>query len=216
MLQSNLRIPLIMRFPPGLPPGKRVAARVDSIDLVPTLLDLMGLEPLPAVADLPAGLDVRSDAGRLLAQEAVDGLSLLPLVAGTAVQIRPYSFAENGGFLSVRDGRWKLVIARELLAAESPQGSSSEPSEGQRWLYDLEQDPEQRTNLVLSAAARADTLLQALREMDASLPIRSDLLRLSHRDHSQVQAFDALGYGGHMEEDERKEDAQPAPGEDPK
>lgn len=212
MLQSNLRIPLIIRYPGGLPQGQRVSAMVDSIDLVPTLLDLMGLEPLPAVSDLPDGLDVRSDSGRLVAQEAVDGLSLLPLVEGVLEEVRPYSFAENGPYLSVRDGRWKLVITRGLLSAEeTPEGEGA-----QRWLYDLEQDPEQHKNLVLLEEERAGTLLQALREMDARLPIRSDLLRLSHRDHSQVQSFKDLGYSGHMETEEPETDTKPGPVEDSK
>ncbi|MGK0219283.1 MAG: arylsulfatase A-like enzyme, partial [Planctomycetota bacterium] len=120
MLQSNLRIPLIMRFPPGLPMGERVSARVDSIDLVPTILDLMGLEALLSADDLPESLDVRSPAGMLEAQEAVDGMSLVPLVDGAVNEVRPYSFAENGGFLSVCDGRWMLVVTRDLLAEDGP------------------------------------------------------------------------------------------------
>ena len=110
----------------------------------------------------------------------------------------------------MRDGRWKLVITRELISAEE----DPEDIDAQRWLYDLEQDPEQHKNLVLLEAERVEELMQALRDMDASLPIRSDLLRLSHRDHSQVQGFIGLGYTGHMEDEDPegdpKEELNPA------
>ncbi|HEX2164122.1 MAG TPA: sulfatase-like hydrolase/transferase, partial [Thermoanaerobaculia bacterium] len=56
---ATLHVPLLLRWP-GAPRGRRVAPAVSQVDLVPTLLDLAGVDP-PAAA-----------AGR----------SLLPLVAG--------------------------------------------------------------------------------------------------------------------------------------
>ena len=49
MVQTNLRIPLVMRWPKGLPAGTRVKAMVDEIDVFPTVCDLMDLD-LPGLS----------------------------------------------------------------------------------------------------------------------------------------------------------------------
>jgi arylsulfatase len=85
-----LHVPLVVRAPGRLPAGTRVEAQVRSVDLVPTLLDLLGL---PALEE-PAGQ------------------SLLPALRGE----RPYppvahaQELEHGlHLLAARSARWKLV-----------------------------------------------------------------------------------------------------------
>jgi arylsulfatase A-like enzyme len=56
------RVPLIMRLPGALPAGRRIAEPVSLVDVVPTILDVLGMTPAP-------------DA---------DGTSLLPLAEGSA------------------------------------------------------------------------------------------------------------------------------------
>ncbi|MEE9219145.1 MAG: sulfatase-like hydrolase/transferase [Acidobacteriota bacterium] len=60
LYDSTLRVPLVFRFPRGLPRGKRVPGVVRLVDLAPTLLDLW---------DLPVDEDMQ-------------GQSLLPLLSG--------------------------------------------------------------------------------------------------------------------------------------
>lgn len=48
LYDATVRVPLILRLPGAVPAGKRFAATVSSVDLVPTLLDLLSLPPLPA------------------------------------------------------------------------------------------------------------------------------------------------------------------------
>jgi arylsulfatase A-like enzyme len=55
-------VPLIMRLPGAIPAGRQVAEPVSLADIAPTIVDLLGLPPIPGV----------------------DGTSLLPLIAGTA------------------------------------------------------------------------------------------------------------------------------------
>ena len=70
---STLRVPLVIRPPAALPmTGERVAERVGSVDIVPTVLALLGL-PIP---------------------DSVQGRSLLPLLRGEAGEWRQY-YAEN-------------------------------------------------------------------------------------------------------------------------
>jgi arylsulfatase A-like enzyme len=42
-------VPLILRLPGRLPAGRRVAARVELVDLMPTVLALLGVTPPPAL-----------------------------------------------------------------------------------------------------------------------------------------------------------------------
>ncbi|MEM7049755.1 MAG: sulfatase [Acidobacteriota bacterium] len=75
---ENLRVPLLISTPEGLGAGRRIERPVGSVDLLPTLLELVGAEPL-------AGLD---------------GTSLLPLMAGESDGPRStwsYAGGSNGG-----------------------------------------------------------------------------------------------------------------------
>ena len=65
-----IHLPLLVRLPGGAEAGRRVPALTQSVDLLPTLLDALGLPPAPA-----------------------HGHSLLPLVRGEREQVRPYACA---------------------------------------------------------------------------------------------------------------------------
>ena len=219
MYQDNLLVPLILRWPRALPSDLRVTARVDSIDLFPTLVELMGLEPRPHASALQNG------ASTAEALEVVDGVSLLAVIRGEARSVRPYSFAESGRFLSVQDQRHKLVMRRELLADGAWEGMLAAPAE--RWLepaferprfFDLERDPLELENLFTSARAggapssgdpgsgepgsgevwqRIAELHAALVAWSDSLPVRAELYLQSARDREdQAALMRALGYAG--------------------
>jgi arylsulfatase A-like enzyme len=49
LYRETLHVPLVLRWPGRLPAGLRVAAPVGLVDLMPTLLDLLGL-PVPSAA----------------------------------------------------------------------------------------------------------------------------------------------------------------------
>jgi arylsulfatase A-like enzyme len=66
--EELVHIPLIVRLPAKARAGRRVSALTQSLDLMPTLLDILGLPPSP-----------------------VHGHSLLPLAHGTVDQVRPYA-----------------------------------------------------------------------------------------------------------------------------
>lgn len=186
----GLRTPLIIRGP-GLPGGRRTDALASTLDLTPTLLDLLGLEPLPHS----------------------HGLSLRPVLAGTpGARGREFVFAQishrgplpNAGMQerSVSDGRWKLIyrekvatawrqvqadskdwktwrhrtydeivkhrdrfpVAYRLLAEMDPQGLGGAVPALE--LYDLQADPDEMRNLAAEAPHRAhrDRLYAALRK----------------------------------------------------
>lgn len=105
LFDLGLRTPLVIRAP-GFPGGVRTDALASAVDLTPTLLDLLGLPPLPAS----------------------HGHSLRPVLAAPAdARVRDSVFAEisdrgplpNDGMQerSVCDGRWHLIYREKLSPA---------------------------------------------------------------------------------------------------
>jgi arylsulfatase len=74
----DLHVPVLLRPAPelNLPAGTVQSALVSSVDLMPTLLDMMGL-------DIPSG---------------VHGHSLLPLIRGEQQRVRDWAYASHGPF----------------------------------------------------------------------------------------------------------------------
>jgi len=198
MYQDNLAVPLVMRWPKGLPQGLVVEPIVESIDLLPTLLELMGVAPLPAARDLAA------DAGHEQRIGAVDGTSLVPLIEGRVATVKRFSFAENGRYHALQDERWKLVVRREQLEPGGWERMLAAGAEERRTpagelprLFDLEADPGELVNLFERPehAALVEELRAELARWSASLPIRGDLVRRSDRDlESERALLRGLGY----------------------
>jgi arylsulfatase A-like enzyme len=93
---SVLRVPLVIRVPHARSSGRRVAAVVRSVDVMPTVLDLLGI-PAPA---------------------AIDGVSLVRMMSGSTAGSGLDAFAENmyprlhlrrAEIRVVRSGRFKLI-----------------------------------------------------------------------------------------------------------
>jgi len=185
--QTNLAVPWILCWPEHLPAGVRVAAGVQLIDLMPTVLDLMQLAAPPAEGD-------PSPLARL------DGQSLMPLVRGEVQGVRPFSFSENEVFLAVQDTaaagpRYKLVVGAN--ADCTPELIDPAKAVLPPQLFRLDQDPLERENLIEREPAQALRLLEALCAWDASMPIPQDQVLESDRDQRDRELLhQMLGYGG--------------------
>jgi arylsulfatase A-like enzyme len=81
------RVPLIFRFP-GIQGGQRFSNAVQNLDIVPTILDYLEIDP--------EGLDL-------------EGTSLLPLFEGKEPS-REFAFADQREYRSADDGRFHLVF----------------------------------------------------------------------------------------------------------
>ncbi len=120
MHDDSIHVPLIVADPrlPTNRRGQTVDRLVSTIDLAPTLLDLVGLQP----------------------SELMQGRSLLPLVRGDDVPWRDAIFAENiikerrPMCDAIRTDRWKYIA----LFEQKPM---------QEELYDIENDPLEMNNL---------------------------------------------------------------------
>jgi arylsulfatase A-like enzyme len=89
-----VHIPLLIRFPGRQRLVGRVAALTQTVDLLPTVCDLYGI-------DYPG--------------ESVQGSSLLPLLDGSGGALRDYAFASSVGpwpTYLVRDAQWSLMLFR--------------------------------------------------------------------------------------------------------
>ena len=162
------RIPLLLWWPRGIPGGVRIAQPVSALDILPTILELLG-EPAPP------GL-----AGR----------SLVPLwtaaAAGAASAERRPVFLELAPpkhFLwAVVDGDRKLIV----------DPSSAAPPE----LYDLAADPGERANLAAHLPGEVERLRGLLRAWARQNPRAPDQRTRDRQDESLRQELEALGYLG--------------------
>jgi len=137
-----LRVPLIIRAP-SLAPGSQ-SARVEQIDLLPTILGL--LEAPTGPGETFAGRDV-------LAPAAPRGPTFFE-------RDRPPPWRQR----AVMDGRYKLVVIEEVASQSGPVDSAT-PVENVHpgiYLYDLEEDPGEQVNLYAEGDPRARDLLAVL------------------------------------------------------
>ncbi|MFC5452701.1 sulfatase family protein [Paenibacillus aestuarii] len=118
LYESNLRIPLILRYPGKLPAGKRVSSATQIKDVMPTIMELLGIE---------TGI-------------AYDGRSLMPLVRNeqhvteSEMYITECTWMRKHGW---RTPEWKLIVALEPDLHYKPTVE----------LYNLVQDPDEQTNV---------------------------------------------------------------------
>ncbi|KAL2018388.1 hypothetical protein VTK56DRAFT_866 [Thermocarpiscus australiensis] len=123
--EHSVRVPLLVSYPQKFAPH-RVKANVSTLDILPTMCDLVGTKPLPY---LP-----------------MDGVSLLPHLEGREEDGHDEVFAEYTGegtvrpLMMIRRGRWKYVTC---------------PADGSQ-LYDMEADPLELHDLVRSGAVVRD------------------------------------------------------------
>jgi choline-sulfatase len=173
LYEEGVRVPLVLRWPGRLDPGRVVPEPVALMDLTPTILALAGSGAEGAVAfegeSLVASLlgDAQGDPERpvYLYRRRYEGGEVAKGV-----------FAQGEKF-GIRAGRWKLIDG---------------PDEGTLELYDLEADPGERENLAGREVERADRwrarLGEGRRRTDRVSPETAPLTDAERR------RLEALGY----------------------
>jgi arylsulfatase A-like enzyme len=110
LLETLLRVPLLIYYPPLFPPGTVVKEGVDTVDVLPTIAEALGVPPSPDW----------------------QGESLIPLAQGVGRGYPRPSFASQYEHAhAMRLGRWKAVLR----------------SGGGLRVYDLEKDPQEKTDV---------------------------------------------------------------------
>lgn len=173
-----VRVPLIVRIPGGARGGS-VVAQVRTIDVVPTIMEALGLpmrNPVEGESLVPLMNGEVEDEPRVAYADALNDYD----VHAPPEQALP-PFQHDNLFMAC-DGRWKLIW------------HESNPERSQ--LYDLLKDPQELQNLYAPDHLRAKALLTWLedrRAMDVEPPG-------SGSKAPDVAALKGLGYGGGTEE----------------
>lgn len=175
-----VRVPLIM-VGPGVP-AVRVEDHVGTIDVLPTVFDLMGVET-----------NVRFQGRSRVDSLHGDGDADDPVFSFTGQGIEPRHLA------SVRTDRWKLVTdaTAGFPNKTCPRCADGEVEGKEVWLYDLENDPEEQENVAaqnLEVVAELKGLLeQRIRE---SAALRLQAVEAEPASEDQLEQLRGLGYAG--------------------
>ena len=132
MHEESIRVPLLVRYPPLIQPGTKIAQQVLNIDLAPSVLEICGAKPLK-------GIHGRSWK-RLLSGEAKGWRTSWYYEYNYEKQF-PYTPNVRG----VRTDRWKYV--------HYPHGDGK-PDRHKAELYDLKNDPGESRNLIDDPACK--------------------------------------------------------------
>ncbi|HSD29217.1 MAG TPA: sulfatase-like hydrolase/transferase, partial [Vicinamibacteria bacterium] len=165
--ESTLAVPLLMRGP-GIPGGTRVTTTVRSVDLLPTVLELLGTPAPPGRAGSGRSVAAAFRGGPAPGDEATYAESLTPLLHFGWSDLR-----------ALRDGRFKYVLAPR------PE------------LYDLREDPKETRNLVSESPAKAEALRAELaRRLEAERSSARAPASAGAVPPELLEQLGALGYVG--------------------
>ena len=179
--EEMIRVPLIIKLPDQRHGGTRVGSAVRMIDVMPTVLDMLGIQRRPK--DMQ-GLSLRSLWEKPETQE--DRLAITEAL----IQMSEKK--------AVRTGRYKFIYSLDADTV-AQHGRSYMPKTLRLKdveLYDLDIDSAEKTNLLrfspsLKIAKLAATLERHLRDFVAEAHGRADTVEL---DEETVRNLKALGY----------------------
>jgi arylsulfatase len=151
--EASIRVPLMIRFPPRVRPG-RYDALVESVDVLPTLFELAGL-PEPQDCQGRSLTALCDGAGRKMPwRKAVFSENVIPeVITGGALD---FTFAKGEGIKGVRHPDAKMIRTQRWKYNYYPDGYDE--------LYDLQNDPREQHNLAADPANKpiVDDLRQQL------------------------------------------------------
>jgi choline-sulfatase len=126
--EPAVRVPLLVRWRGHLPEDRRVAALVELVDVLPTVLELLGVTVPPGV----------------------HGRSLVPLLRGepgaTGREVVFSEYLENEEAM-VRSSRFKLIVGNGRRKRTDGYDTGLPPSGPYQRLFDLQADPDETTDL---------------------------------------------------------------------
>jgi len=178
-----MKVPLIVKFPEKYGITGRFSGQVQLIDLLPTFLDYLGVEP----------------------RRPISGTSLLRVISGEMEETAPYAFCAEGIMKqwAVRSRRWKYV--RKIPGSKEEQVwrtcPDSKPNRDAvvEELYDLRADPQETRNLISFNGTMAEKMSALIDEWLAEGALRrtrmSDVGKVE-LDEKTKRELRALGYTG--------------------
>ena len=146
--EGGHRVPYLVRWPGVVPAGSETAFTFAHVDLYATVADILG--------------------HRLDDEEAIDSLSILPVMRGQQAMPRRSVVNHSAkGMFAVRNGPWKLVLGNGG-GGWGGSGFIGTPFTRPYKLYDLSSTPWEGKNLIEEQRARADELEERLSTIRSS------------------------------------------------
>jgi arylsulfatase A-like enzyme len=164
LYRDIMQIPLIFHFPGRIPGGMKIDNQVQSIDIMPTTLDLLGIGT----------------------HEVCSGRSLMPLILSRSrVSEDPDVYLET---LHPRLNKMKLV------GLSSGNYKYFRGIEGEREeLYRIDTDPQEKENLLIQMPQKAEEMRNKLLELLEGMKDKADTREIP-LDPQTMEAMKALGY----------------------
>jgi len=128
LYDENIRIPLIMRYPPAIPKGIVIKTQVSQVDVMPTIFEILGFK-------YPGKMD---------------GISLLPLIKGKRIDFKEETYAETlpCGWQVVKGDKRRIWCIRNLEWKLIYYSNPLKPEENSYELFNLKNDPGEKINVV--------------------------------------------------------------------
>lgn len=168
-----IHVPLIIRYPRHLPTGASIEQQVELVDVMPTLLDLVGIPP-------PA---------------AMSGTSLLPLAKGVATPRREWALSEamekGLEWKALRTPRFKYLLAFDPSGGER---SGVRPPIVDERLFDLERDPGEQRSVLRENPDQAQAMRAQIEELLTRLAAADAAAQSVVVAPDVIERLRALGY----------------------
>lgn len=186
--QTDLHVPLILRWPGVLPAGKRVRWLASLIDILPTLLEQLRLPP----------------------GQNLQGVSLVDHVSDRPAELRPMRYAEG---LKAGPAQYALFVdSTKLMVTEVPVRETPDrpagPSGVRPQLFNLATDPgeqydvsDQHRDVVNQMTKLMSKIMQTNMNLKPGLVVPTAAV-----DDTTMQQLASLGYVGDLEEEEEAND----------
>jgi len=139
--EAGHHVPYLVRWPGVTQAGTRCDETICLTDLTATCAEIVGFS-LPADA-------------------AEDSFSLVPLMQGKGwtTPRAPVIHHSISGMFSLREGKWKMVFGNGSGGRQQPRGK---PFEKPYFLFDLDKDPSETTNVIEAHSEMAQRLTEKL------------------------------------------------------
>lgn len=143
LFDGGVKEPAIMHWPAKIPAGQVIDQPCASMDVVPTVLEAIGVDA---------------------SEYEIDGSSLLSQVTGNSEPGERTIFWEMDGQTAVRKGKWKLVLDGQLVEDDVPVAPVH--------LSDVDADPAETVNLVVDEPEIAAELRKLAEDWRAGIEKR--------------------------------------------
>ena len=173
--ETLARVPLIVRYPAHFPAGRRNQDLVQSVDLLPTLAEIIAAPDDPVLASVQ-GQSLRPAALESTARDFAVTEYLAPQL---------HSFRREGVAVDAK-------FSRQLRAIRTQRHKFIWASDGAHELYDLERDPGECWNVIETERETAVYLARQLQKWVAQQTIAPD--EATQLDEAVVRRLEALGY----------------------